>query len=615
MVNQSTQDVNPADTARLGESTFEPLEVSQNNGEEIDSGIDASIQSSLNTEKVKMERTLRIPDFISDKKSYKQWDKDITIWSNLCGLAEKQKAQWIVLHLEGHPSGIKEKIMDEIGEKLGLETGMTELKTFIKGIYDGDDFAESYECYLEFERIKRNEKELVREFIPRWDNMVSKMTKLECVIPDKLLCFKLLSAIDCDTDDVNHVIAGIDYEEGKTKKNLHEQAKASIKKFMGRNKVKKNIEPEKPKPKLEGTYITHEQLTYILDQHAKGAQKRGAVDQGEGDKAKKLKSGLNPNYKGKKNPLDPKDGLPFKCWDCRCDCAENCVCPCRYHMKNECPKKKGEKTYFVMHQEKNVWQTSNDVKIKIDENGVPCESREIVPIQANLNQLAVYLTADKELDDALFDCGCPRTVVGIAWVYLFLKLKQETSLEHLYVEKSSRIYRFGGGETRDSLGIIEIPCKWAGKNIKIRSEVVNAGIPLLIGNTTLEAMGGNLNFEKRIATLMGVDVEMPKTDSGHFKVNIKRREENDQFQIKEENMVLFFSQECDDMSKAKREFLETEMCLIMQDKPLNQKNIKRLHQYLGHAGLDKIEKLISNAGKLDDKVRLEKSTTLLLIRC
>ena len=58
------------------------------------------------------------PAFISDKKSYAEYKKDLEMWSRITSLDPKLQAEVVVYRLEGDPSRIKEKIFTQIGEKL-----------------------------------------------------------------------------------------------------------------------------------------------------------------------------------------------------------------------------------------------------------------------------------------------------------------------------------------------------------------------------------------------------------------------------------------------------------------------------------------------------------------
>ena len=57
-----------------------------------------------------MSNALKTPDFISENKSFSSYERDLRRWSRLTTLDKKKQAEWIVLHLEGRTSGIKEKI-------------------------------------------------------------------------------------------------------------------------------------------------------------------------------------------------------------------------------------------------------------------------------------------------------------------------------------------------------------------------------------------------------------------------------------------------------------------------------------------------------------------------
>ena len=51
------------------------------------------------------------PTFISETKSYAAYKTDLKIWSRITGVPKKNQAEVVVYGLEGHPTGIKEKIL------------------------------------------------------------------------------------------------------------------------------------------------------------------------------------------------------------------------------------------------------------------------------------------------------------------------------------------------------------------------------------------------------------------------------------------------------------------------------------------------------------------------
>ena len=67
------------------------------------------------------------------------------------------------------------------------------------------------------------------------------------------------------------------------------------------------------------------------------------------------------NYQGKKNGLGPNN-KPKKCYICQCKHAEQCNCPCMYHLANTCPErinKKGDKSEGKTKPDLGLFVNSN----------------------------------------------------------------------------------------------------------------------------------------------------------------------------------------------------------------------------------------------------------------
>lgn len=53
-------------------------------------------------------------------------------------------------------------------------------------------------------------------------------------------------------------------------------------------------------------------------------------------------------------------------------------------------------------------------------------------------------------------------------------------------ETGSKIFKFGGVEISKSIESIEFPCKIVGKNIRIRADIIDADIPLLLSKEAMK---------------------------------------------------------------------------------------------------------------------------------
>ena len=184
---------------------------------------------------------LRTPEFISESKSLDSYEKDLNRWSRLTSCDKMKQAEWIVLLLEWHSSGIKEKIKTQLGDELiDAEDGIEKLIEFLRTIYDTDHLADSFEKYMKFEKLRRDSGTTVQTFIATWENIYHKSRNAGCEFADTVLAFKLLHAYNLMEMEVKLVLTGVVYKVGKETKNMLTQTKGTLKKFLGRSIVSMN---------------------------------------------------------------------------------------------------------------------------------------------------------------------------------------------------------------------------------------------------------------------------------------------------------------------------------------------------------------------------------------
>ena len=83
------------------------------------------------------------------------------------------------------------------------------------------------------------------------------------------------------------------------------------------------------------------------------------------------------------------------------------------------------------------------------------EEEEVWLVESGLDELR--LAAKEVTNIALIDSACPTTVAGVRWLNMFVSDMPQYSKENLKVERSSRVYKFGGGERRASKGAVTLP--------------------------------------------------------------------------------------------------------------------------------------------------------------
>ena len=278
-----------------------------------------------------MASNLKPPSFVSDTKTYAEYKEDLKRWSRLTSLEKKQQADMVVYHLDGHPSGVKEKIVTQISDKIiDKDNGIEQLITFLDGIYGKDDMADAWDRFKEFSSCTRKEGQSIAEFIANWDNCHHRLKKVNCEYTDTVLGFKLLEDAKLKEVETKLVLTGVNYEEVKTKRNLKEQVANSLKKFTGRAVVNSDHHSAVG-VKEEPTWLADVEQV-LLAQGWKPPAKEGRRRSRSSSPPRREKA----RYKGRKNILG-RDGKPLKCYICKCDHEDNCNCPCVYHLANACP--------------------------------------------------------------------------------------------------------------------------------------------------------------------------------------------------------------------------------------------------------------------------------------
>ena len=282
-----------------------------------------------------MTTNIKPPSFVSSTKTYAEYKEDLKRWSRLTSLDKKHQADMVVYHLDGHPSGVKEKIVTQISEKIAeKEDGIEQLIKFLDEIYGKDDMADAWDRFKEFSSCVRKKDQCISEFIADWDNHYHRLRKVNCEYTDTVLGFKLLEDARLEEVETKLVLTGVNYAEVKEKKNLKEQVSNSLKKFTGRAVFASDNRSNNlaVSVKEEPTWIADVEQV-LLAQGWKPPAKQGRRRSRSVSPPRREKS----KYKGRKNILG-RDGRPLKCFNCKCDHEDNCNCPCVYHLANACPK-------------------------------------------------------------------------------------------------------------------------------------------------------------------------------------------------------------------------------------------------------------------------------------
>ena len=510
------------------------------------------------------KQTYLPPEFISDASEYPEYRRRLQRWSRITKVDKSQQAEVVVYYLEGHPSGIQDKIDSNLGNQIiEKEDGLDKLIAYLDTIYGVDDMMDAWRKYKEFVQLKKMRDQPINEFIAVFNAKYMKAKESGCEFSDTVLAFNLLESCKLSETDEKFVLTRIDFKKGKEEKNLLNQVKESLRVFNSRES-----RHQERKVEFDETLVTNIKETLMS---------KGWTPPTPTSKPNNVP--LNsPHYKGKKNPLG-NDGKPIKCH----------FCDSEYHFLDKCPdreKQNQRKKATAFAKKKTAESNDSSALLALLKSHASFsrkgEDEEEEEVMVTFQESELCLLIKEAGKRGVIDTACSKTVAGVAWVTEYTdELPQD--LSELKCKESKKIYQFGGGEKRPSLGCIRLPVLIGEKKIQVEVEVVEANIPLLVGSNSLKAAKAKLNYENYCATFFDQEVKMHEIGSGHVCIN------------------LFTENICTFVSNIEERERYTEIVLAVTNE-LNEKNIKKLHHMFGHVPADRLKKFISKTGKLSKDI-------------
>lgn len=126
---------------------------------------------------------------------------------------------------------------------------------------------------------------------------------------------------------------------------------------------------------------------------------------------------------------------------------------------------------------------------------------------------------------AVLDSACSSTVCGDSWINNYIQSLDKDDRQKVKQTEGQRVFKFGGGTCLKSKGEYSLPAVIAGKEVMIKTDVVESDIPLLLSRTAMKKAAIKMDLENDTATIMGKEVALNLTTSGHYCIPIDKSEE------------------------------------------------------------------------------------------
>ncbi|MEL7342919.1 MAG: hypothetical protein AAGM67_20720, partial [Bacteroidota bacterium] len=162
----------------------------------------------------------------------------------------------------------------------------------------------------------------------------------------------------------------------------------------------------------------------------------------------------------------------------------------------------------------------------------------------------------------------------------YLEGLPETSRQKVEYEDSASRFKFGSSQLYESMYKVMLPAQIGNTNLAIKTDVVEADIPLLLSKNAMKKAGTQIDFVTDKVTMFGEEQDVVVTTSGHYAIPL--------------NNSLGILRKIEKSEKVK-------ITLVAEKEEDKHKMALKLHSQFGHAGKDKLMRLIRRAGRGDDK--------------
>lgn len=498
------------------------------------------------------------PPVFHEERGYDRYKLELLAWKEVTDVSKKKQGIAIALSL---PDRVKEKVFDNVElDTLKGDDSLDTLVTYLDLILKKDELEDCLEKFENFEDYVRGDSESVSDYIDNFDQRYIKIKNGGLTLPPEILAFKLLRRAKISKEEKMLVLTGMDY---KVKNTLYDQTKKSLKKFLGDGSFKAagGSHPAvfgasggtgtSAGIKLEPAFLAeHEEALYAagFTRRSRGGSYRGRGRQFSG------RSGARKTVDRPINPDGP-DGRPLTCR----------ACGSFRHFLKECPdsweNREKPKNVNIVSENNSDAQQDNLRSIVPDEYAV---------LFTGLNRSNVSLLGREAQNCAVLDSACSSTVCGQDWLNGYLDSMNSHDFGRVKHTAGTKTFKFGGGTRLKSQGEYLLPAVIAGREVFVRTDVVDSDIPLLLSREAMKKAEVKLDLVKDTAQIFGKSVSLNLTSSGHYCVPIDRLDE-----IREESVCAVLS----DVSSAEQ-----------------RKILLKLHRQFAHPTDVKMISLLKDAG-------------------
>ena len=138
-----------------------------------------------------------------------------------------------------------------------------------------------------------------------------------------------------------------------------------------------------------------------------------------------------------------------------------------------------------------------------------CEERE-----------GVVLLAEECNGRAILDTACTDDLAGRKWIEKYINNLSEDDKSSVVRKPGWRKFKFGSGNRMQSEEEIEIPAFIGDQPVRLKTDVLDVNLPLLLSLSTIKRAGAIIDTTEDSAVMAGNKLNLGRTKTGHYFISL-----------------------------------------------------------------------------------------------
>ena len=581
--------------------------------------------------------SVKDPPVFSKSKDYSQWKNRLKAWKNIVTENDYVKkgtiGQVLALSLPDTPEedDIQGKLHDALGNKIEGEEGYDEIVKWLDKHMGRDEVGAIIDNIRQFMRYRRTDGQSLKEYIAGFDaKYQSARRNAELgALPEPYLMYMLMENAGVSEQDSKMIISGVNIKEKTT---LYDQTKTSMIKFLvgvggdspsegnpthrigdtffTRNPAWQPVTPYTPRFPIQGGGEGSNRGGYGFGRGGRGgfSNERGGFNQ-RGLPRKQVRIPMNPMKNGKRTLCEICGSWTHYRRECQFNQKPTFLGEIQdaksqddaYYQDEDCAylaftrtvPEEQEETLGAAALPQGPQDNVHEVQVnQVEVQGTDHVAYLVSQLQPNLGPEREFKVMNVSIMSALldkkvhhpgavvFDTGCVETVASVDWINTFLEYLHPATKKLVKVESSQKVFRFGGGERRKSIGTFYIPCSLEGVNtILIVDGVHQKNLPCLLSKKAMKNADTHIHMKRDEIEILGTTAKLRENDSGHY--------------------VMWFEDVIYGGGETSVMWTGTE---TKSDAQIHDE-LRRVHRGLGHPGRVTMDRMIKETGTYNEKVK------------